>query len=157
MFAAQALRLNGYGIPGTMKIFKLNWSSGSGPGRDSGVEYSIHVSDLPLDINEYQLLAIFQSRYPTCRAAKIVTDSLTLLSKGFGFLRFSDEIDQQRAIREMNGLRIGTHLIRCAPAMSRLTTASGVPRDSLSRGSDRAYVPQYAMNLSADEQSRAKK
>jgi RNA recognition motif-containing protein len=44
---------------------------------------------------------MFQTRYPSCKGARIVFDPLTHLSKGYGFVKFTDEIEQQRAMVEM--------------------------------------------------------
>lgn len=136
-------RFNGHAIPGTGRIFKLNWASGSGQqgARDLGVEYTLYVCDLPPELNDYQLFGLFQARYPSCKGARIVFDPLTHLSKGYGFVRFSDELEQHRAMLEMNNLAVGSARIRCAPAQVKLSGPSGTPT------SNTTYTPKYAMNL----------
>ena len=147
--------LNGQPIPGTYRIFKLNWASGTSfssnngtSSRNESVEYSIYVCDLPPTLNDYQLFAMFQGRYPTCKGARIVYDPLTRLSKGYGFVRFGDEVEQQRAMLEMHNQMVqGTHRIRCAPAQVKISgsfTGSGSGNNTAST----TYTPTYAMNLS---------
>jgi RNA recognition motif-containing protein len=41
--------------------------------------------------------------YSSIRSAKIVLDVVTGQSKGYGFVRFVDESEQQRALEEMTG------------------------------------------------------
>lgn len=48
-------------------------------------------------------------------------------SRGYGFVRFSDQADQERAIREMSGVRIGLKHIRVNNATPK--TASRQTRD----------------------------
>lgn len=47
---------------------------------------------------------MFRSRYPSCHSAKIMTDPLTGISRGYGFVRFLNQLEQQDAVIEMNGI-----------------------------------------------------
>ncbi|CAO3593494.1 unnamed protein product [Absidia cylindrospora] len=88
------------------KTFKLNWASGGGlfdKKHDRIPEYSIFVGDLPPDCSDTILFSLFQTRYPSCKSAKIMTDPMTGQSRGYGFIRFHDRLDQQRALIEMQG------------------------------------------------------
>ncbi|BFZ60583.1 hypothetical protein YB2330_001622 [Saitoella coloradoensis] len=117
--AAKALTLNGTLIPNTNRPFKLNWASGGGLSdrRDErGPEFSIFVGDLGPEVNEYVLVSLFQSRYASCKSAKIMTDPISGLSRGYGFVRFSDEMDQQRALNEMQGVYCGNRPMRISTA-----------------------------------------
>jgi RNA recognition motif-containing protein len=49
------------------------------------------------------LMAAFSKRYPSVTQAKIIVDPVTRQSKGYGFIKFSNSDDAQRAIQEMNG------------------------------------------------------
>ncbi|VDI13011.1 Hypothetical predicted protein, partial [Mytilus galloprovincialis] len=95
------LKLNGKVIPGTTPVrrFKLN---SAGYGKDSAPlpEYSLFVGELSDDVDDYVLYQAFAKRYRSCRSVKIVTDS-SGRSKGYGFIRFTEENDQQRALIEM--------------------------------------------------------
>ncbi|KAJ3188519.1 hypothetical protein HK101_009118 [Irineochytrium annulatum] len=118
--ARQLTTANGSIIPGTNKVFKLNWASGGGMvdrTRDSaGPEYSIFVGDLSPEVNDLLLMNTFQARYGSIKSAKVVTDPQTGMSRGYGFVRFSEEIDQQRAMNEMNGQYCGSRPMRIASA-----------------------------------------
>ncbi|KAG9319737.1 hypothetical protein KVV02_004853 [Mortierella alpina] len=119
--AAKAINtLNGMLIPGTNKVFKLNWASGggmasaSGPG--VGQEFSVFVGDLSPEVTEFMLVSKFQERYMSCRSAKIMTDATTGISRGYGFVRFGDESEQLRALHEMQGVYCGSRPIRISMA-----------------------------------------
>ncbi|KAK6375560.1 hypothetical protein LTR64_003687 [Lithohypha guttulata] len=117
--AAKALNLNGQQMPNSQRPFKLNWASGGGLADrrdDRGPEYSIFVGDLGPEVNEYVLVSLFQSRFPSCKSAKIMTDPLSGMSRGYGFVRFSDESDQQRALSEMQGVYCGNRPMRISTA-----------------------------------------
>ena len=58
----------------------------------------------------------FQSRYESTRSAKVVTDPMTGMSRGYGFVRFGSELDQQRAMTEMQGQFCGTRPMRVSVA-----------------------------------------
>src|ERR1700712_2952999 len=106
--AAKALQFNGQLIPNSTRPFKLNWASGGGLADrnrdDRGPEFSIFVGDLGPDVNEYVLLSLFQNKFKSCKSAKIMTDPISGMSRGYGFVRFSEEAEQQRALQEMQGV-----------------------------------------------------
>lgn len=118
--AQKALSLNGTMIPNSNRPFKLNWASGGGLADrsrdDRGPEFSIFVGDLGPEVNEYVLVSLFQGKYPSCKSAKIMTDPITGLSRGYGFVRFGDEGDQQRALTEMQGVYCGNRPMRISTA-----------------------------------------
>ncbi|KAI1435393.1 hypothetical protein GGR50DRAFT_330265 [Xylaria sp. CBS 124048] len=117
--AQKALQLNGTPIPNTDRAFRLNWASGGGlvdRRDDRSPEYSIFVGDLGHEVNEFVLVALFQARFPSCKSAKIMTDQQTGQSRGYGFVRFSSEDDQQRALTEMQGVYCGNRPMRVSPA-----------------------------------------
>lgn len=117
--ATKALGLNGTPVPNSSRQFKLNWASGGGlvdRRDDRGPEYSIFVGDLGPEVNEYVLVSLFQARFPSCKSAKIMTDAMSGQSRGYGFVRFSDENDQQRALVEMQGVYCGNRPMRISTA-----------------------------------------
>jgi RNA recognition motif-containing protein len=83
---------------------------------DRGPEYSIFVGDLGPEVNEYVLVSLFQSRFPSCKSAKIMSDPLSGMSRGYGFVRFSDEADQQLALSKMQGVYCGNRPMRISTA-----------------------------------------
>ncbi|GAN05817.1 hypothetical protein MAM1_0102c05293 [Mucor ambiguus] len=88
---------NGVLMPNSLKPFKLNWASGGGlidRREDRQPEYSIFVGDLSPETTEMDLLVVFQSRYMSCKSAKIMTDPRTGMTRGYGFVRFAEQLDQ---------------------------------------------------------------
>ncbi|KAI7903282.1 uncharacterized protein BX663DRAFT_551578 [Cokeromyces recurvatus] len=107
--------IHGTRIPNSLKTFKLNWASGGGicdRKEDRTPEYSLFIGDLSQEMNETFLLSFFRVRYPSCHSAKIMTDPLTGLSKGYGFVRFLNQLEQQQAVIEMNGVICNNRPIR---------------------------------------------
>ncbi|KAJ8651683.1 hypothetical protein O0I10_012751 [Lichtheimia ornata] len=130
MNAQRALNtFNGTIIPNTHKQFKLNWASGGGlidRREDRQPEYSIFVGDLSPECTELGLLGVFQAHYRSCKSAKIMTDPRTGLTRGYGFVRFSDQNDQQRALMEMQGYIIGSRPIRVSVATPKNRSHSSI-------------------------------
>ncbi|KAK0655298.1 hypothetical protein B0T16DRAFT_308761, partial [Cercophora newfieldiana] len=48
--------------------------------------------------------------------AKIITDPMSGQSRGYGFVRFGDETEQQRALIEMQGVYCGNRAMRISTA-----------------------------------------
>eukprot|EP00262_Sarcandra_glabra_P005872 TRINITY_DN17796_c0_g1_i1.p1 TRINITY_DN17796_c0_g1~~TRINITY_DN17796_c0_g1_i1.p1 ORF type:complete len:444 (+),score=86.74 TRINITY_DN17796_c0_g1_i1:97-1428(+) len=115
---------NGTQMPGTEQTFRLNWASfGIGERRpDAGPEHSIFVGDLAPDVTDYLLQETFRAQYPSVRGAKVVTDPNTGRSKGYGFVKFSDEMERNRAMTEMNGVYCSTRPMRISAATPKKTT-----------------------------------
>ncbi|BFZ16928.1 hypothetical protein BsWGS_19969 [Bradybaena similaris] len=109
-------RLNGRQIPGRPgKRFKLNPASF---GKDNELlpEFSLFVGELSWNVNDYDLFVFFQERYKSVRGAKVVLDQ-NGKSRGYGFVRFSEESDQQRALIEMQHMTgLGRRPIRVSLA-----------------------------------------
>ncbi|KAK6930726.1 RNA recognition motif domain [Dillenia turbinata] len=115
---------NGTQMPGTEQTFRLNWASfGVGERRpDAGPEHSIFVGDLAPDVTDYLLQETFRAQYSSVRGAKVVTDPNTGRSKGYGFVKFSDETERNRAMTEMNGVYCSTRPMRISAATPKKTT-----------------------------------
>lgn len=116
---------NGTQMPGTEQNFRLNWASfGIGERRpDAGPEHSIFVGDLAPDVTDYVLQETFRNTYPSVRGAKVVTDPNTGRSKGYGFVKFADETERNRAMTEMNGVYCSTRPMRISAATPKKTTS----------------------------------
>ncbi|USP79223.1 mrna binding post-transcriptional regulator [Curvularia clavata] len=136
--AAKALNLNGQLIPNSNRPFKLNWASGGGladrrqvlsstspnamiantqQSRDErGPEFSIFVGDLGPEVTEFVLVQLFQNKYPSTKSAKIMSDPISGMSRGYGFVRFASEEDQQKALTEMQGVYCGNRPMRISTA-----------------------------------------
>ncbi|KAI1796035.1 hypothetical protein LXA43DRAFT_988055 [Ganoderma leucocontextum] len=104
-------------------------------------EYSIFVGDLAPEVSNSDLVAVFRNpvlglrndREPrfirpflSCKSAKIMLDPVTGVSRGYGFVRFTDEADQQRALIEMHGLYCLSRPMRISPATAKFKPASGI-------------------------------
>lgn len=126
--ASKVLSLfNGKPIPGTagQRFFRLNWSSANVQAaaavaqklpESSAVEYSIFVGDLPQGITEHLLFEAFKSRYPSCSGAKVMVDQNTGHIRGFGFVKFLNDVEMRRALVEMQGFVLLGRPIRVSPA-----------------------------------------
>ncbi|EPY53639.1 RNA-binding protein [Schizosaccharomyces cryophilus OY26] len=117
--AEAAMDYNGKPLPGTNRLFKLNWASGGGISNSSSSkapEYSLFVGDLSPFVTERMLFSLFSSAYPSCKSVKIMMDPNTHNSRGYGFVRFTDENDQKRALSEMQGMLCGDRPIRVGMA-----------------------------------------
>lgn len=97
-------------------------------------EYSIFVGDLAPETSNSDLVAVFRNpvlglrndREPkfirpflSCKSAKIMLDPVTGISRGYGFVRFTEETDQQRALIEMHGLYCLSRPMRISPATAK--------------------------------------
>jgi RNA recognition motif-containing protein len=118
--ASKALTLNGQLIPNSNRPFKLNWASGGGladRSRDErGPEFSIFVGDLGPEVTEFVLVQLFQNKYQSTKSAKIMSDPISGMSRGYGFVRFASEEDQQKALTEMQGVYCGNRPMRISTA-----------------------------------------
>ncbi|KAL8509972.1 hypothetical protein ACS0TY_016982 [Phlomoides rotata] len=112
---------NGALMPNSEQSFRLNWASlGSGDKRtDDSPEHTIFVGDLAGDVTDYLLQETFKAVYPSVKGAKVVIDRTTGRSKGYGFVKFGDEREQQRAMTEMNGVPCSTRPMRIGPAANK--------------------------------------
>ncbi|KAF7919422.1 uncharacterized protein EAE98_009262 [Botrytis deweyae] len=146
--AAKALSLNGSMIPNTTRPFKLNWASGGGLADrrsesrdDRGPEFSIFVGDLGPEVNEYVLVSLFQARFPSCKSAKIMTDPISGMSRGYGFVRFAEEGDQQRALTEMQGVYCGNRPMRISTATPKNKSGGAGPAGMQMQGGGAGGMP----------------
>jgi RNA recognition motif-containing protein len=109
---------NGAVMPNTEQPFRLNWATFSTGDKRSDVasDLSIFVGDLAADVTDSMLQETFGTRYPSVKGAKVVIDSNTGRSKGYGFVRFGDENERARAITEMNGMYCSSRPMRIGVA-----------------------------------------
>lgn len=114
-------------------------------------EFSLFVGELSDDVDDYILYTAFKKRYESCHTAKVVFDPRGL-SKGFGFVRFSEETEQQKALIEMqHSSGIGRKQIRVSlatPKRSTGETSSSTPQHS-NYNSNPSY---YGMNAKTYEE-----
>ena len=65
------------------------------------MDHSVFVGDLALDVTDQSLQEEFRQFFPSVRGAKVISDMVTNRSKGYGFVRFGDEEERNRAIAEL--------------------------------------------------------
>ncbi|KAK4424184.1 Polyadenylate-binding protein RBP47 [Sesamum alatum] len=109
---------NGTMMPNADQPFRLNWAAFSTGDRrpEAGSDLSIFVGDLATDVTDALLHDTFASKYPSVKGAKVVVDSNTGRSKGYGFVRFGDENEKSRAMTEMNGIYCSSRPMRIGVA-----------------------------------------
>ena len=119
---------SGVTMPNAEQPFRLNWASFStGEKRASengGPDLSIFVGDLAPDVTDATLLETFAG-YQSVKGAKVVIDSNTGRSKGYGFVRFGDESERSRALTEMNGAFCSSRQMRVGIATPKRAAAYG--------------------------------
>ncbi|VVB00738.1 unnamed protein product [Arabis nemorensis] len=119
---------SGVTMPNADQPFRLNWASfstGEKRASENGPDLSIFVGDLAPDVSDTLLLETFASRYPSVKSAKVVIDSNTGRSKGYGFVRFGDENERSRAMTEMHGAFCSSRQMRVNIATPKRAAAYG--------------------------------
>lgn len=56
------------------------------------------MGDLDAAVTEHKLLEFFRAKYPSAFLSKIITDSSTKVSKGYGFVKFTNAEEASKAI-----------------------------------------------------------
>jgi RNA recognition motif-containing protein len=134
---------SGMPIPGTNRCWRLNMGRNAqgAAGPPAGSETNVYVGDLEPRVTDFELLSAFRPRFPSTRHAKVVCNDFGQ-SRGFGFVRFANAAEAERAVIEMNGFDFHGKPIRISPANGRSkggggNTASGggPPRGFSSQGS----------------------
>ena len=105
-------------MPQTEQPFRLNWAAFGMSDRrsDGNQDHTIFVGDLAPDVTDYVLQETFRSRYTSVKGAKVVMDTITGRSKGYGFVRFGDENEKTHAMSEMNGVYCSSRPMRISVA-----------------------------------------
>ncbi|VDK23778.1 unnamed protein product [Anisakis simplex] len=112
----------------------------------SYTEYNLFVNNVPEDMDDAALFLIFGERYHSCRGAKVYRNS-DGTSKGLGFVRFSDQTDQQRALLEMNKYRVDGRplLLKLAQPKYRAPKQSKQPHIQQQQQPYPMHLPQQMM------------
>ena len=58
----------------------------------------VYVGDLDPAVTNPMLLQTFKQIYPSVYEAKVICDSVTRKSKGYGFIKFSNKEESERAL-----------------------------------------------------------
>lgn len=150
---------SGHIMPNTDQPFRLNWASFSMGDRRTDVtsDHSIFVGDLAADVTDSMLQETFASRYPSVKGAKVVIDSTTGRSKGYGFVRFGNDNEKTQAMTEMNGVYCSSRPMRIGAATPRKSGGFGSNGSSQGFQSDgdstntTVFVGGLDPNVSEDE------
>ncbi|KAK6179198.1 hypothetical protein SNE40_011614 [Patella caerulea] len=87
-------------------------------------EYSLYIGDLSSGVDDDMLYNAFAA-YRSLRSAKVVLDS-NGKSKCYGFVRFLEETDQQKALIEMQHMVIGRRAVRVSLAGPKRMEVPGI-------------------------------
>ena len=79
-------------------------------------EFSIYVSELDPSVNEEILTNFFKEKYKSVINSKIIIDPSTKISKGYGFVKFSNKEESEKAITEMNGQTLNGKIMKTGTA-----------------------------------------
>jgi len=110
-------RLNGKMMPNTNPPIKYKLNHNSTRLAPGERDFSIWVGDLSPDVDDLELYKFFSARYQSVRTCKVVLDT-TGYSKGYGFIRFLEEREQQGALTNMMGASgLGTKPIKVSMAV----------------------------------------
>jgi len=89
-------QLNGKKLPNANFNFKLNWANQNSEGN-----MNLYIGNLSQEIDDIELYNLFKSKYPSVHHASIITDKG--VSKGYGFVHFSEKEDYDKCLKEMDG------------------------------------------------------
>lgn len=138
------IKVNNEPIPGCSdRKFRLNRSEYGKGGTGVEVEISLFVGDLSPDVTDDRLLNFFKKKYTSVRAANIVKDAMGN-PRGFGFVRFFDEEQHSKALREMNGAKgLGLKAIRVNVASKTSGKNKGASKPGEDQNMDPANMPKW--------------
>jgi RNA recognition motif-containing protein len=63
--------------------------------------------------SEDLLRDFFMKYYTSVTTAKVIIDPVNKTSKGYGFVKFSDPVEAQRALTEMSGKYLNGKSLKC--------------------------------------------
>lgn len=109
---------SGMPIPGTNRCWRLNMGRNAAVNNSANTEINIYVGNLEPSVTDYQLMTAFRPRYGSVRHAKVVCNEYGQ-SRGYGFVRFANSHDADRAVNEMQGFEFNSKPIRLSHATGR--------------------------------------
>ncbi|XP_040576093.1 tRNA selenocysteine 1-associated protein 1 [Lepeophtheirus salmonis] len=95
-------RLGGKVIPNSNPPVRFKLNHNSTRLQAGEIDTSVWVGDLTPEVDDFHLYQFFTARYSSVRCAKVVLDEAGT-SKGYGFVRFGLETEQQHALANMTG------------------------------------------------------
>jgi hypothetical protein len=88
----------------------------------------IFVGNLAGEVTDESLYKAF-SNYSSVQKARVVRDSRTTKSKGYGFVSFSNSDDYFRAAKEMQGKYIGSHPVQIKRSTTEIKATKPPPKN----------------------------
>ncbi len=85
---------------------------------------NLFVGSLPYETTSEQLQELFE-KVGKVQSATVIADKYSGRSKGFGFVEMSSEEEAKKAIKELNGHKLGERNIVVAEARPRRDDRSG--------------------------------
>ncbi|XP_035421033.1 tRNA selenocysteine 1-associated protein 1 isoform X2 [Cygnus olor] len=164
-------KINGKPLPGATpaKRFKLNYAT-YGKQPDNSPEYSLFVGDLTPDVDDGMLYEFFVKVYPSCRGGKVVLDQAGVSKcialkeclevscptshseqgccqhkiRGYGFVKFTDELEQKRALTECQGaVGLGSKPVRLSVAIPKANRVKPMEYNQMYSYNYNQYYQQY--------------
>jgi RNA recognition motif-containing protein len=76
-----------------------------------GRKMNIYIGNIPKDMDEQEIIEMF-AEYGSVKAAKIIRDRRTKVSRGYGFIEMEDESAAKKAIEDWDQGSIDNRVIR---------------------------------------------
>eukprot|EP00928_Gymnodinium_smaydae_P061717 TRINITY_DN45740_c0_g1_i1.p1 TRINITY_DN45740_c0_g1~~TRINITY_DN45740_c0_g1_i1.p1 ORF type:complete len:526 (+),score=147.31 TRINITY_DN45740_c0_g1_i1:95-1579(+) len=128
-------------------IFRLNWALyGNGLVRAEKTDASVYVGNLDPDTRDGHLYQAFGEAYGSVVGARVCVDSLTGSCRGFGFVRFRDPEEAERAVTEMSGVTVNRRPIRVRHADKPKWHSNGTSLPQMNASPEAATV--HVLNVS---------
>jgi len=96
-------KLNGKMMPNTNPPVRWRLNHSSNRLLPGEKDFSVWVGDLTPEVDDLQLYQFFSKRFQYLISAKVILNERGL-SRGYGFIRFNNEVEQQTAMTSMNGI-----------------------------------------------------
>ena len=142
--------LNGKPLPKTAdKNFKLNYAvfNANKSASQNPNEFSIYVCELDPSVTDEILNNFFKEKYTSVINSKIIVDPSTKISKGYGFVKFSDKIESEKAITKMNGINLNGKPIKTGTASYKKNDKKNKNNNLTSMQNDPTFLAQQQQYL----------
>lgn len=97
------------------RTFKLNWAFQNKNRNEYSVFFlftQLYICNLDESVDEKFLRSYLSFKYRSVSSVKIMIDFKTNQSKGYGFVKFLDSDEYERALSELNGRILRNKIIR---------------------------------------------
>ncbi|KAF9113915.1 hypothetical protein BGX27_000514 [Mortierella sp. AM989] len=131
-----------------LQEIKVNWAfTGQVAGKeDTASHYHIFIGDLSPEINDETLNKAF-SVFGTMTDARVMWDSNSGKSRGYGFAAYKERSDAERAMASMNGQVLGNRAVRCNWASQRGMPGPAFNQHGMHQGNSFKMVANQASQM----------